>query len=211
MSIQLTQDPIVTLQNCRDILGMDDDPRTIVLINSVSEKFRKYTNRVQINEAAVQEKVRSYDSHIVYVHATPINLSTQGVVVSVVDAHGTVINSYDSAAGELLVDELRGRVMRPGCAPFEGPCAPCSEFGASNEPGDSPLFPSLAVSYVGGWTTLPGDIMMSAFEQIKLDNERLKGAIAMTVGSDLEPQYAENSQGILQTVADVWKPYRILI
>jgi len=209
MAIQLTSDPIVTLQNCRDILRCHDDPRTIVLINSVSAKFLKFTNRVRINQGVVAEFLRSYDHKLLWLHAPPVTTATHNVVVEIIAPDGTVTKTYSSDNGDLLVDELRGRVMRPGCLPFEDACQPCSEVGVGND--DPPLFPSFRVSYDGGFLPVPGDITMSAFEQIQLDNERLKGAIAMTVGSDLEPQYALNSQGILQTVADVWKPYRIMI
>ena len=204
MAIPLTADPIVTLQEAKDILGMNDEPKTTVLINSVSEKFRKFTNRVTINEQPIDENLNAYDSRVVWVHGSPIN-SVSDVTVSPLLPDGSTGTPLSAQAGELVIDYVKGRIIRPDCEPFDSVCGFCVLGGGDVK------FPNLLVSYTGGWDIVPGDVQMAAFEQMMIDNERLKGAIAMTVGTTLDGQFALNSEGLLQTVADVWKAYRVIV
>jgi len=215
MAIALTDDRFVTLQECRDILGMNDDPKTTILINAVSEKFRQYTNRVRINQGQVNELTRAVDDILVWSHATPIDKS-QEVRIQISDSLGDVIKSYSSNDGDLTVDWARGRIARSGCQPFDSFCGcattagntPSGECGGN---GEKVAFPTLELSYLGGWPVVPGDIVMTAFEQIKLDLERLKGTIGLTAASGFQDVVDLQGDHVLRSVAAVWKRYRILI
>lgn len=219
MAIALTADPIVTVQECKDVLGMNDETKTIVLINSVSAKFLKYTNRVRINKGQVMETTQAVDGRLVWAHAPPIS-QDQEVRIQILDQYQIVKESYSSESGELVVDWLRGRVARPNCTPFPNFCGcgnaapadgiPTPETGRGG--GASGFtFPNLELSYIGGWETLPGDLVMSAFEQIKMDLERLKGNTGITAASGLSEQVAFETEDISKSVLSIWKRYRVLV
>jgi len=215
MAIALTGDPIVTLQECKDVLGMNDEQQTIVLINSVSQKFRKYTNRVQINKSAVEELTRAIDGVLVWSHASPID-PAEDVLIELKDPNGIVTESYSVQAGELVVDWERGRIARSGCIPFPSFCGCGSAVAGIPSPEQSfhrggSTFPTLHLSYSGGWEPVPGDVMLGAFEQIRMDLERLKGNIGLLAGSNYNDAQALNNEGLLESVENTWKRYRVMI
>ncbi len=214
MAIELTIDPIVTIQECKDILGWNDDSKTRVLINSVSAKFLKFTNRVRINEAAVEELTRAVDHQLVWARATPI--AAGEVKIEVLDNEGATTETYSTTDGTLVVDRNTGKIARPGCQAFPSFCN-CSGYPADGIPsietnrsrGEEVPFPSLKLTYTGGWPTVPGDLVMSAFEQAKLELERLKGNTGITADSKFGDQVAFQSEDLTNSVESVWKRYRI--
>jgi len=217
MAIQLDADPIVTFQECKDILGYQDVEKTTVLINSVSLKFRMFTGRVAINKTVIEEDVRSFDGRLVWCHAKPI-VEAEGFVIEVLGGDGSVSETLDVDDGDLVIDWRQGRRARSGCIRFPNFCwcgpsindrIPSGE--TARQAGNDSDFPNLRLKYTGGFDPVPGDVVMSAFEQIKLELERLQGTVGLTSSANFNESVSLATGDILDSVKSVWKRYRVLL
>lgn len=191
MPTTLTSDPIMSIHEAKEWGNINDDPTAKLLINIVSEKFRSYTQRIQINESALTEVVFPLDGNAAIVSARPIEVTN--VVVTEKDRSGET-EVFNESDDDVIVDRERGRIYKTS--------------GLWNI---NMGFPSLSVEYTGGWAVVPFDIVAGALAQMKIEQQRLKGLVgADTFGGGGDSVVPETA-GLLKSVVDAWKPYRVMM
>jgi hypothetical protein len=167
-----------------------------MLINSLSAKFKRYTNRVQINQnivADIVEKIIPYGGDRLYLHAPIWTGSGFTISAAVYDA-GDVADTYTFAAGEIayMTDDMSSEILLLGALwPDEG------------------LNGHVQVTYKGGWPVVPGDVVQGAILQGRMDLLRTTGEVGVTSRGRAGETTSYQSAGLIQEVRDLWAPYRM--
>jgi hypothetical protein len=197
MAFVLTTDPIIGISDAKAILGIADDQAAIVLINSLTAKFRRFTNRVQINQnivADIVEKIIPYGGDRLYLHA-PIWTGSGFTLEAKVYEGVTVLDTYTFAAGELayMTDDTSSEILLiRGSWPDDG------------------LNGHVQVTYKGGWSVVPGDVTQGAILQGRMDLLRTTGEVGVTSRGRAGETTSYQSSGLIQEVRDLWQPYRMM-
>lgn len=203
MAITLCADPIMAVEDVRKILSVEDYEAAL-LINSVTDKFLRYTGRTVIAAAAVTEQRRGNGREVLFVRNRPIDLFGEPtgtppvapaipVTVTILSA-GVTSDTWTDTDGELSIDAEAGEVV--------------SLVGAFPE---SEGERNIRIAYTGGFETVPGDVIMGALEQMKVDRRRLTNEAGITsMGADGESMQLDSS-GLIKATRDLWAPYRTVI
>ena len=201
MSITLTTDPIIDVADAKKVLSINDDFEAAIYINSVSQKFLQYTGRTVINEAAVTEYHRGNGRQIIYTNNAPISLfgdptGTPPVAPAIpvtvtLLVGGETSDTLTDTDGELQVSAAGGEVV--------------SLRGAFPE---STGERNVKIEYTGGFATIPGDVILGAVMQMKVDRERMEKRAGNTSMSERGESASLDIDGIVKPVRDLWAPYR---
>jgi hypothetical protein len=192
----LTTDPIIAINDAKSVLGISEDRDAIILINSLSAKFKRFTNRVQINQnivADIVEKIIPYGGDRLYLHA-PIWTGSGFTISAAVYDGGDVADTYTFAAGEIayMTDDMSSEILLLGALwPDEG------------------LNGHVQVTYKGGWPVVPGDVVQGAILQGRMDLLRTTGEVGVTSRGRSGETTSYQSAGLIQEVRDLWAPYRM--
>jgi hypothetical protein len=192
----LTTDPIIAINDAKSVLGISEDRDAIILINSLSAKFKRFTNRVQINQnivADIVEKIIPYGGDRLYLHA-PIWTGSGFTISAAVYDGGDVADTYTFAAGEIayMTDDMSSEILLLGALwPDEG------------------LNGHIQVTYKGGWPVVPGDVVQGAILQGRMDLLRTTGEVGVTSRGRAGETTSYQSAGLIQEVRDLWAPYRM--
>jgi hypothetical protein len=184
MAITLTSDPVVAIEDVKAVLNLNDDITAKILINSVTEKFFKFTGMTRLTSGSVTETLCGDGTSVVWL-ANHVSAITSMEILT----NGDVTDTYDS-------DDYS----------FDG-SGRISLHSATTPPSSSEE--NVKVVYTGGWSTIPGDIVMSSLEQMQVERNRLSGRGAGISSESFEGHsisYA--TDGVAKSVADVWKKYR---
>lgn len=196
MAFTLAADPIISLNDAKAILGIADDQPAILLINSLTAKFKRFTNRVQINQnivADIVEKIIPYGGDRLYLHA-PIWTGSGFTIEAKVYEGVTLADTYTLADGELayMTDDMSSEILLVGGLwPDEG------------------LNGHVQVTYKGGWSVVPGDVTQGAILQGRMDLLRTTGEVGVTSRGRAGETTSYQSAGLIQEVRDLWAPYRM--
>lgn len=197
MAFALTSDPILSLSDAKALLDLSTDQQAILAINSLSQKAKRYLNRVQINEdttTAIVERLRPYGGDTLHLHA-PIWTGAGFAISAAVYESGLLQDTYTHADGELryVTSDYASRIILDGYWP------------------DDRLNGYIEVTYKGGWSTIPADVIQGAIMQGRVDQRRQSGEVGVTSrgvqGESTQYQIA----GIIREVADLWDPYKVLV
>jgi hypothetical protein len=192
----ITSDPIIAINDAKSVLGISEDRDAIILINSLSAKFKRFTNRVQINQnivADIVEKIIPYGGDRLYLHA-PIWTGTNFTISAAVYDGGDVADTYTFADGEIayMTDDMSSEILLLGALwPDEG------------------LNGHVQVTYKGGWAAVPGDVVQGAILQGRMDLLRTTGEVGVTSRGRAGETTSYQSAGLIQEVRDLWAPYRM--
>lgn len=203
MTMTLCADPIMQQDDVQKILSCEPYEAAL-LINSVTAKFLQFTGRTVIAAASVTEYRRGNGREILFVRNRPIDLfgAPTGtppvapaipVTVTILSA-GVTSDTWTDTALELSINAEAGEVV--------------SLVGAFPE---SEGERNIKIAYTGGFETVPGDVIMGAVIQMKVDRRRYtKEAGISSMGSDGESMQLD-SAGLIRAVRDLWAPYRTVI
>lgn len=186
MSITVTSDPIISAQLIMDLLGIQNTDKAAFLINSVSTRFLKYTGRLRITNGAVTEYQATQGGAVFWLHATPITAVTS--VQALVDGAVTVtITGYDldNETGKLALHQD----LVPG------------SYGEN----------TLKAVYTAGWTTVPGDVQMSAIQLVRVEYDRMSGRAGYTSEAAEGHSVSYQVDTLPKSVEHVWNQYRFEI
>lgn len=187
MSILLTPDPIVTEQAAHDVLGWASSDKVRLAINSASARFLAYTHRLRITSGPVVERQRGRGQDHFWLHASPV-----GAIASLqIYSGGTLSDTIDGTT--YTVEAESGHVY------MHGAVAPHSD-GERN----------MVITYTGGWTTVPGDIVQSALALMILDEDRMKGRLGVSSSSQGGSSASYELDGLPKATSDVWSRYRYM-
>jgi len=203
MTITLCSDPIMQTDDVKKILSCEEYEAAL-LINSVTAKFLHFTGRTVIASAACTETVRGDGSALLYVRNRPIDLFGEPAgtppvapaipVTVTLLAAGSTTDTWTDTDDELSIDADAGEIA--------------SLSGAFPESDGER---NVRIAYTGGFETVPGDVIMGAVIQMKVDRRRYtKEAGISSMGADGESMQLETG-GIVKAVADLWRPYRTVI
>lgn len=193
MAITITSDPIVSEQVVADILGWSGDEARLA-INSVSARFLMFTNRSRITSGAVTLEVYRLPAvsyPVVWLRATPVTLAGFAAYIYQDGAAETTLTAADY---DLYLDT--GKLVISG-------------YGTTSLDETR----NLRVSYTGGWAaaSVPGDIMESALQLMKLDKQRRDGMVGVaSVGRDGSSTTYQTSD-LPQSVSQVWFRYKVML
>jgi len=193
----LTSDPILAMSDAKVVLGITEDRDAIILINSLTAKFKRYTGRVQISEnqtTDIVEKIIPYGGDRLYLHA-PIWTGSGFTIEAKVYEGGSLVDTYTYAGGDIgyLTDDTSSEILLlGGLWPDEG------------------LNGHVQVTYKGGWAAVPGDVVQGALLQARMDLLRTTGEVGVTSRGRAGETTAYQTSGLIQEVRDLWGPYRML-
>lgn len=198
MALALTSDPIMSINDARTFLSVVAEHEAILVINSLSEKLKRYTQRVQINEnttTAIVERIRPYGGHTLHLHA-PIWTGTGFSVVAEVYSSGAVVDEYSVANGDLQYktsDHASRIILVNGTWP------------------DETLNGYVQVTYKGGWAAVPADVLQGAIVQGLIDLKRMRGEAGVTSRSMQGESTQYQTVGLISECLDLWAPYRVMM
>jgi hypothetical protein len=143
MAITLTSDPITTEDTVYELLRISGDQARL-LINSASESFLMFTNRLRITSATVTEYQRGTGLGVIYLRAAPV------ASVTSLEYYANGALSDTLTASDYQIDLPTGRIATYTKAP------PYSDDERN-----------IKIVYSGGWTAgaLPGDVVYGALER----------------------------------------------
>lgn len=198
MSFALTSDPVLTGAEVQSLLSVQDSQKAILLANSLSQKLLRFTNRCQINEntiTAIVEKIRPYGGDKLYLHA-PIWTGSGFTIEAAVYEGVSLLATYTYAGGDFGY-QTNDYVSYLTISGLNWP--------------DQTLRGHVQVTYKGGWSTIPGDVIQGAIMQGRVDLKRMEGEVGVTSRGSQGESTAYDTAGIVKEVADLWRPYRIAI
>lgn len=187
MPVTLVSDPIVSEQLVQDMLKLSGD-QARAYINSVSGLFMRFTQRSRISEGEAVDKDKAPPPSIpvIWLRATPI------ASVTSVKLYSLGVESRTLATSDYVLNTDTGRMV----------------FG-STIPGFGSPEQVIVTSYEGGWTEIPGDVVQTALEMIKLQHARLTGRVGV-LSESREGYSATYDRGdIPESIKGVWQRYRV--
>jgi len=187
MAVSITSDPILSVRDAEDVLAWNDERKTTLAINSVSARFLQHTNRLRITSGSVTEYKRICGVNAFWLRATPVSSVTSVEYYTL----GDLSSTYTS--DDYTVNLTNGKLVIHGAIP--------QNTGQEE---------SLKVVYTGGWSTVPGDIVFSALQLMRLDKKRLDGALGVNSESREGFSTSFESGDLPRAVREVWDRYRIL-
>lgn len=198
MAMALTSDPILSISEAKALLDLATDAQAILVINSLSEKAKRYLNRVQLNldtDTDIVEKITPYGGQVLHLHA-PIWTGAGYTVQAVVYSGGAVQDTYTVAGGDLQLrtsDTASRIVLHSGMWP------------------DDTLPGQVEVTYRGGWATIPADVIQGALMQARVDIRRMSGEVGVSSRGVQGESTQYETAGLIQECRDLWSPYRVVI
>jgi hypothetical protein len=193
MAITLTSDPIVALSDVKELINEVNDTEAKVLINAVSEKFLRYTGRKRITQGSIVEWDKGGLTKI-YLHGSPVDESS---AVQVDVYNGTEIAVTMTVADEDL------RIVQCATSAYLELVTYCPPWIEGID--------TVKISYTGGWETVPGDIVLAAIDQMRIERNRMDGNLgALSMSANGETVRFETS-GLIKAVQDAFEPYRMLV
>ena len=191
MAITLTSDPIISAADLATLFAWSaTGEETYHAINSVSARFLKYTGRIAINSTADLVQTEALPPRavpVVYLRATPVTSVT------------SIATTYGGAADETLTTDDYELNTTTGRLYLAGHNVCGTDYARR-----------LVATYQGGWTTVPGDIIEAAVEQMRLDKQRRDGSAGASSVSMEGMTTSYQTGDLSQAVAEVWHRYRIL-
>jgi len=196
MAFTITSDPILTAGDVQRLAQVADNELAIIMANSLAAKFKRYTNRLQINENTttdIVERVKPYGGDRLYLHA-PIWTGSGFTIRARVYEGATLLYTYTYAGGDFgyHTTDVESYLML-----------------ASGWP-DQTLSGFIEVTYKGGWASIPADVIQGAVLQLRVDALRMSGEVGVTSRGSQGESTAYQTAGIISEVADLWKPYRLV-
>lgn len=198
MQLTITSDPIMTAGDVQKYLAVTDPDLAIMIANGLAQKLLRFTNRVQINQnttTAIVEKIIPYGGDRLYLHA-PIWTGSGYTIEAKVYEGATLLQTYTHAGGDFGFHTSD----RTSYLTLPGSCWP-----------DQTLAGYVQVTYKGGWATIPGDVIQGALMQGRVDVQRMNGEVGMTSRGSQGESTSYQTAGIITEVADLWKPYRVMV
>lgn|GEM_PF-2902065 len=194
MAITITTDPIVGLSDVKELISEASDKEATLLINAVSEKFLRYTHRRRITQGSITEWAMGGLDKI-YLHGCPVDEDSE-ITVSVYGSDGDVTTTMTLTDGDLRV--------------VQSPVDAYIELLTYTPPWVEGV-DTVKVAYTGGWETVPGDIVLAAIDQMRVERQRRGGTLgAVSVSANGETVKFETS-GLIRSVQDAFDPYRMVI
>lgn len=190
MAIALTSDPIMTAADVQALVpGLTVTDRVNFLINSVSAAFLKFTGRIAISSAAVEqiEMLPPSPLQYIYLRATPVS-AISAVTLLFEGEEEVVLASTDYA----LESATTGKLVVPDY----------TVIGRG-------IGYRLKIEYTGGWTTIPGDVQAAALEAIVYKREKLDGRAGVRSASIEGQSTSYENADLPQSVQDCWRKYRV--
>lgn len=198
MALTLTSDPILSISDAKALLDLSTDQQAILVVNALSQKAKRYLNRVQLNQnttTAIVEKITPYGGQVLHLHA-PIWTGTEYTVQAVVYSGGDVQDTYTVADGDLQLrtSDTASRII----------------LVAGTWPDDT-LPGYVEVTYKGGWATIPADVIQGAIMQGRVDIRRQMGEVGFSSRGMQGESTQYQTTGLVRECMDLWNPYRVLI
>lgn len=195
MTFVISTDPILSLQDAKALLDIANDQQAILVINSLSEKFKRFANRARINYSATAmvEKIKPYGGDTLHLHAP---IGTGSTIVAEVVSGDQVEDTYTLADNELLyvTSDYASRIIL-----------------VSGHWPDDTLNGTVNVTYKGGWATIPADVVQGAIMQGRVDIARMKGEVGVTSRGVAGESTQYQTTGLIRECLDLWAPYRVMI
>jgi hypothetical protein len=197
MSFALTTDPILTGADVQSLLQVKDSQQAIIVANGLAAKFKRWTNRVQINESTTADIIESivpYGGEKLYLHA-PIWTGTGFTIQAKIYQGGLLLATYTLAGGDIyyFTNDIESGITLPG--------------GLWPDASSGCL---IKVTYKGGWADIPGDVIQGAIMQARVDVLRMGGEVGINSRGAQGESTAYQTAGIVKEVADLWAPYRMV-
>jgi len=193
VAIALKSDPIVAAADVAALTGWSaTSEETYAAINAVSAMFREYTGRQAINETAGLVQIERFVPAAVpvfYLRATPVAAVTQFQVYDKSDVVDSLVSGVD-----YYIETQSGRVSM-------------ETYHAAGR--DHMRY--YKITYSGGWDSaeVPGDVVETAVEMMKLLQQRRQGLVGVTSTSADGMSTTYTTAGIPSQIMDVWQKYRI--
>ena len=190
MAITLTTDPIILAADAEVLLDWEPGPELTLAINSVSARFLKFTGRQRITSGTLVqiEALPPYSVPTVYLRAAPVDTG-ETFTVEVYEDGASAETLSDS---DYDLEDVGGRLLLLG------------------HNGTGPRSTRrLVVSYTGGWSTVPGDVIESAVRLMKLDKQRRDGVSGVQSASYEGVSTTYQTGDIPSDVADAWQAYKV--
>ena len=198
MALTLTSDPVMSINDARSLLDIVTDAEAILVINGLSEKLKRFTQRVQINQntdTPIVERIRPYGGQFLHLHA-PIWTGNGFTIEAIVYGAGEAADTYTLADAELQYttsDQASKLVLVGGLWP------------------DETLNGYVQVTYKGGWATVPADVLQGAIMQARVDLKRMRGEVGVTSRGMQGESTQYQTAGLVRECLDLWQPYRVMI
>ncbi len=191
MPITLTTDPILSTDDVRALIDEQNPEMAKLLINAVSLEFLKFTNRTRITSAvSLVEWVKGINSQYLFLHATPITTITSVQRYSL----GVLQETY--ASTDYMI-ALNSTALLKYSSTWEG-----------NSESEEP---NIKVTYTGGFTAVPGDVIRGAIEQMRYERLRMAGRVGIENVSAGGESVNYETGGLLKGVREIWAPYRVVV
>lgn len=192
MAIALTSDPIIPAADAATLLSWDTGDELNLAINAASERFLKFTGRLAINDTAVVqiEAMPPRERPVVWLRATPVDTGEDFTV----EVYQDGASSLTLGTADYDLEDVKGRLTMKGHGIV----------------GSRPTR-RLVVTYTGGWTVVPGDIMGAALALMRLEKRRRDGAVGVSSASADSAVTATtfNIGNLPREISDVWQAYKV--
>lgn len=192
MAITITSDPIMLEADAEALLAWEPGVELILAINSVSARFLKFTGRQRITSGALvqTEALPPPQQPTVYLRAAPVDTGEDFTVEVYQD--GASVETLTTADYDL--EDVDGRLFLLG-------------HTSTNNRSTR----RLVISYTGGWSTVPGDVVESAVHYMRINKRRRDGMVGASSSSKDSTVTATtfNIGNIPPEVEDVWQAYKV--
>lgn len=196
MAIQLTSDPIISLADSKRLLSVQDDLQATLAINATTKKFLRFTGRSRINAddtTAIVERLRPVEANRIWLRASPVDVSGGKEITVERIADGQAQDTYTYTAGELdLVNEEEWAYVTP--------------IGWAAQVTRDPA-QWYRVTYFGGWTSVPGDVIAGALAQAQVELLRAAGKVGMDNLSRKGESVRYDRDSVVTEAEEAWAPY----
>lgn len=198
MALTLTDDPIMSVNDARTLLDVSVEAEAILVINALSEKLKRYLQRVQINldtDNNIVERIRPYGGQYLHLHA-PIWTGAGFTIEASVYSGGAIADTYTFANDELqyTTSDQASKILL-----------------VSGQWPDETLNGYVEVTYKGGWATVPADVVQGAVMQGRVDLRRIRGEVGVTSRGVQGESTQYQTAGLIRECLDLWQPYRVMI
>lgn len=213
--VVITTDPIFSAADAQAIFDTNNETELLLLINSLSDQLKSYTGRVQIQQALTlyttdggDPPIETFDEAITEVRrgpATPTLYPGAPVYVGDLTTRDVLVKSYKGGVLATTYSANDGDLVIYSDAAYSRIDLAYGQFPVA-EGGDY-----LELVYYGGWLVVPGAVVAGATMQGRVELKRLRGEVGMTSHSGGRKSVSMEADGLIQTVADLWRPYRLVV